>query len=171
MHQDNMKITGSHMSASTPSQWPFLTGVDVRFFMEGEELILCQGNVFSYYFGLIGLVMCLILYKSRNYLTNMIWVVGWCFSCFPFYLIPRVMFLYHYLIPMMLGCCAFGASLELFPPKIKGITASCAIILTAFGFWLWVPLVTGKYRRDNELMFWNPKRLNVTSNSSNSSLS
>ena len=177
MHNGNMGIKSFHMSQSRPNNWPLLTGIDVGFWGGNGEEIRCHGNVFSYYIALLGVILCSIpqfikikndkknsnekqinfLQELHDYLVELRFTIGWLASYLPFYLIPRTLFLYHYLIPLMIGCCAFGASLEMIikSKKIRGIVAFVSWILACFGFWLWMPLVYGKYSHDKSIMIWN----------------
>ena len=158
MHRTNMKITKFHVSQSQPFNWPFLTGHDVGFWdsENGREHIACRGNLFVYYPGLAGLFLCLTCSLSKKYALNMRWVFGWIFSYFPFYLIPRTMYLYHYLIPLIFSSASVGASLDMlgFAPKAKGFLASNLLIFAFIGFYIWMPLVYGKYSHGDHIQNW-----------------
>ncbi|KAK8899399.1 hypothetical protein M9Y10_001715 [Tritrichomonas musculus] len=187
MHNGNMGIKSFHMSQSRPNNWPLLTGIDVGFWGGDGQEIRCHGNVFSYYFAFIGVILCTFpsflkekmkfnkdlrknnekeqqkldkinfLNSLHDYLVELRFTIGWLASYLPFYLIPRTLFLYHYLIPLMIGCCAFGASLEILikSKRIRGTIAFATWILAFFGFWLWMPLVYGKYMHERDIMIWN----------------
>lgn len=179
MHHGNMGIKTFHGSQSRPNNWPFLTGIDVGFWGGGGQEIRCHGNVFSYYFAFAGVVFCCLpiifnFFRSplsflRNFFYARNWsdihkklvafrfAFGWMVSYFPLFLVPRTLYLYHYLIPLMIGCCAYGASLDLIirSPRTRGIVAFVTWALAIFGFYLWMPLVYGKYMHDRSVMFWN----------------
>lgn len=177
MHNGNMGIKSFHMSQSRPNNWPLLTGIDVGFWGGNGQEIRCHGNVFSYYLALLGVILCSIplflkqkinsnnsvekqinfLDELHGYLIELRFTIGWLASYLPFYLIPRTLFLYHYLIPLMIGCCAFGTSLEILikSKRIRGIVAFVSWVLACFGFWLWMPFVYGKYSHDRDIMIWN----------------
>ena len=167
-----MGITEFHDSMSFPSQWPILSGVMCYFWGRDGNEIRCIGNVFSYYFALIGVIFTTIqLYNlfnkgSKNiskifdnrYLLAFRFVFGWAVCYFPFYLIPRVMYQYHYCIPLIIGLMAFGSSLDLyFPRKWREIVAVVVIILAAFGFYMWCPLMYGTKQRDREISIWTKR--------------
>jgi dolichyl-phosphate-mannose--protein O-mannosyl transferase len=157
MHSGNMHIVGFHGAQSRPFNWPILTGMDVGFWGGFSEEIKCHGNVFSYYFALIGVILLLFPYKSPHYLIALRFSFGWAVCYFPFYLIPRTLYLYHYLVPLMIGCMAAGASLDIyFPRRWKGTIAVFICALALFGFWLWMPFVYGKYMHDRKIMDWIP---------------
>jgi dolichyl-phosphate-mannose--protein O-mannosyl transferase len=156
MHSGNMGIRKFHGSQSRPFNWPLLTGMDVGFWGANGQEVKCHGNVFSYYFALLGVVLVACNFRSPRYLQALLFVVGWAFCYFPLYLIPRTLYLYHYLIPLMIGCMAAGAALDIcLPDKWRGVAAFWVCFLTAFGFWLWTPFVYGKYMHDRDVMMWN----------------
>lgn len=171
MHRGNMGITEFHDSMSFPSQWPILSGVMCYFWGRDGNEIRCIGNAFSYYFALIGIILTTIeplkklkmtdfknAFFNNRYLTSLRFVVGWSFCYFPFYLIPRVMYQYHYCIPLMIGLMSFGTSLDLYiPRKYRETVAVLVIILTAFGFYLWCPLMYGTKQRDREISIWTKR--------------
>ncbi|OHT07845.1 Dolichyl-phosphate-mannose-protein mannosyltransferase [Tritrichomonas foetus] len=158
MHVGNMGIQEFHDSMSFPKQWPILSGVMCYFWGRDGKEIRCLGNVFSYYFALIGVILCCFRIKHPKYWQSMQFVIGWAVCYFPFYMIPRVMYQYHYCIPLMIGCMAFGASLELYLPKGKReIVAVIVIILAAFGFWLWSPFMYGTTQHDRDIAIWSKR--------------
>lgn len=162
MHSDNMKIVGTHVSMSKPSEWPFLTSRAVRFLIEGQNIILCHGNIFCYYLGIAGIALCLVCFKSQKFIVNMFWVVGWFFCYFPFFFVPRIMFLYHYLIPFMMSAAAYGAFIDTLSGRVKGFVCAVSLVFCLFGFWLWLPFVYGAYKRDLDIALWNSNWLNNT---------
>lgn len=55
----------------------------------------------------------------------------------------------------MIGCTAAGTAIdEYFPRKWRGVIGFIACALAAFGFWLWMPFVYGKYMHDRGIMDW-----------------
>jgi dolichyl-phosphate-mannose--protein O-mannosyl transferase len=156
MHSGNMGIRKFHGSQSRPFNWPLLTGMDVGFWGAAGQEIKCHGNVFSYYFALLGVIFLTCPIVPARYFDALRFSIGWAACYFPFYWIPRTLYLYHYLIPLMIGSMAMGVALDLWlPPKIRATAAFFIVAATAFGFWLWMPLVYGKYMHDRDVMFWN----------------
>lgn len=155
MHIGNMGITQFHPYQSRPGGWPFLTDCWVAFWGKGDSEVNCMGNVFIYYIGFFSMVLSLFFVKSFNYRTSLNFVVGYLFSYLPFFLIPRSVYLYHYLIPLMFLCCLTGTFLDLaFPPKIKGIVGAAFCLLALFGFYLWSPFSYGTPHFDQEISVW-----------------
>jgi dolichyl-phosphate-mannose--protein O-mannosyl transferase len=157
MHSGNMQIRGFHGAQSRPFNWPLLTGMDVGFWGSNGQEVKCHGNVFSYYFAFFGVLALIVPLKRETLLRRLRFSVGWAMCYFPFYLIPRTLYLYHYCIPLMIGCMAAGAALDVyFPPKWRGMASFMICALAVFGFWLWMPFVYGKYMHDRAVMMWNP---------------
>ena len=155
MHHGNMGIRSFHDSQSFPKHWPWLGSVSVYFWARSGCEIRCLGNAFSYYLALLGVIACLFCFRRPNYLNALKLVVGYAVSYFPFYLIPRVLYLYHYIIPLMFGCMAFGALVEMtLPPKFRGIALVATACMVIFGYWLWSPYVYGTPMHDRSVMLW-----------------
>ncbi|OHT00171.1 Dolichyl-phosphate-mannose-protein mannosyltransferase [Tritrichomonas foetus] len=131
-----------HPYMSRPIDWPLLTDVWVGFWSENQMEVDCVGNIFVNYIGFIGVLFGLFAFKKPNWIKGMRFIVGYFMSYLPFFLVPRTMFLYHYIIPLMFAAMSFGVTLDLyFPPFWKGLVVSIALLLAAFGFFFWSPLV------------------------------
>lgn len=171
MHIDNMGITEFHPSQSLPFNWPLLTGIWVGFYAKGDSVVYCTGNVFSYYLGFAGIIINLIYFgylmgsKELNlipkkdyvkFIASFRWFLGWAVSYFPFFLIPRAMYLYHYIIPLIFACAAFGSSLDLcFFSTFKGTVTIISVTLAFIGFVLLSPFSYGSKSWDESIVIWN----------------
>ena len=92
---------------------------------------------------------------NKKWLVAMRFIVGYSVSYFPFYWIPRTLYLYHYLIPLIFGCLSFGSMVELFlPMRYRSVFVVFVCIAAAFGFWLWSPYVYGTDKHDPDMMIW-----------------
>ena len=155
MHIGNMGITGFHPYQSRPQGWPLLTDAWVAFWGDGKHEVNCIGNVFIYYIVFFSLFAVSLAFKSDKYKWAIPFVFGWCVSYFPFFLIPRSMYLYHYLIPLILGCCCAGIMLDLWLPKFwKGFVAVIMCVLALIGFYFWSPYAYGSKRLSNDIILW-----------------
>ncbi|KAH0785840.1 Dolichyl-phosphate-mannose-protein mannosyltransferase [Histomonas meleagridis] len=156
MHTGNMHITKFHPYQSRPIGWPLLTDIKVAFWFEKDREIACMGNVFTYYFAFFGVFALFFAWFSEKWLIAIKFSLGWCVSYLPFFLVPRSMYLYHYLIPLMLGSCAFGAAIDIFIPQfLRGIVAAFVCFLVIFGFILWAPYTYGLPGWDKDVVIWN----------------
>ena len=175
-----------HSSMTRPKDWPFLTDVWLPFYINGDQQIICIGNIFVYYLSFFGVILVVLygfIYSFRVFgstfipnlpflrnFSNKMWikamkfVVGYFASYLPFFLVPRTLFLYHYLIPLMFASISFGASVDLFcfSPIVKGIFCSISLIVVVFGFFFWSPFVysTSLSKDERELRIWNSAWIN-----------
>jgi len=155
MHMGNMGLTQFHPSESRPHNWPLLTGRWVDFWNGHGAEIHCLGNVIVYYLAFFSIFPILAAYKKPNWVLGMRYVIGWSLSYFPFYLIPRSMYLYHYLIPLMIGCINVGISLDLWLPSYwRGFVGLILMAASLYGFYLWSPMSYGSLHHDNSYTIW-----------------
>ena len=137
MHTGNMGITQFHPYQSRPSNWPLLTGNFVAFWSKFGNEVDCIGNVFVYYQAFFALFFVLFAFKKEKFWISIRFVIGWCVSFFPFYLIPRSLYLYHYLIPLIFAIMALGASIDIWlKPFWKGTACAIFCAVALFGFYL-----------------------------------
>lgn len=156
MHKGNMQINAWHPYQSRPIGWPLLTDIFVAFWSKDGHEVTCIGNAFSYYIAFIGVWSLVFGIAKDKFWIAIRFTIGWAVSYFPFFLIPRVMYLYHYLIPLMLGACAFGASIELYCDHFsKGLISCLCVFLCLVGFILWSPYVYGYVPWDKTVTLWN----------------
>lgn len=111
MHRLNMKNTQFHPYQSSPQSWPLLTGIGINFWDEPFEEMYEIGNPVVFYVGFIGVVISLfkfiqkIIFMKRLFFKELtiaeISSIGWVLGYFPFFLVPRTTFLYHYHIPLL----------------------------------------------------------------------
>jgi dolichyl-phosphate-mannose--protein O-mannosyl transferase len=129
----------------------------MTFFWSGHNAeIRCLGNVFSYYFAMLGVTSLVFSFRHPQFGRALMFAIGWAVCYFPFFLVPRVMYQYHYCIPLMIGTMAFGAGMDIFlPQKLKGTLTVVFIGLTIFGFRLWSPYVYGTQKHDKAIALWS----------------
>lgn len=156
MHHGNMGILNFHASQSRPINWPLLTGNYVAFYSSYGKEVNCMGNALVYYISFFSLIFNLITFMFEKWDIALRYIVGWAISYFPFFLIPRSMFLYHYLIPLMIGCISAGAAVDrIFPRVWVGIMLVVICLLCLFGFILWSPYSYGISHLDRKVTIWN----------------
>jgi dolichyl-phosphate-mannose--protein O-mannosyl transferase len=117
MHRTNMGITEAHSASSKWWQWPLVLMPGLTYFSNQMSLVL-HPNPFVWYPAALGPLFCLIAaalgyFLGRIELCNLgIWAAGYFASLLPFALIPRVIFVYHYLVPLIFGVFAFAAAID-----------------------------------------------------------
>jgi len=145
-----------HPYMSRPIDWPLLTDVWVGFWSENGHDINCVGNVFVYYIGFLGVLLMGAAFKKDHWIKAARFFMGYWFSYLPFFGVPRTMFLYHYLIPLMFACMCFGVCLDFWCSRsVKGFVCVIAISLAVFGYYEWSPLVYGTPTQNLYKRVWN----------------
>ncbi|KAH0787144.1 Dolichyl-phosphate-mannose-protein mannosyltransferase [Histomonas meleagridis] len=132
MNGVNMRSAIPHISESQPINWPLFMDRWVFFYSDNvSREINCMANPLLYWFVFIGIVLTVILapFRVPDY-RNALFTWGWAVSYFPFILVPRTMFLYHYLIPLMFGIMNLVTILDnMFSMKHKyGVIAAVALV-------------------------------------------
>jgi dolichyl-phosphate-mannose--protein O-mannosyl transferase len=111
--------------------------------------------VFVYYAAVLGLAAVAAGWRRKKWDIGLRWVVGWIVSFVPFFIIPRSMYLYHYLIPLAFGCMAAGAAIDIWLPRaMRGVVVVVLCAAALFGFWLWSPLSYGTEHLEEETIIW-----------------
>ena len=155
MHHGNMGIKNFHSSQSRPINWPLLTGNYVAFWASYGREVDCIGNAFVYYIAFFSLILNFLFFKCEKWDIALRYIFGWMISYFPFFLIPRSMFLYHYLIPLMIGCISVGIMVDrIFPRLWVGIFLVILCALCLAGFILWSPYSYDTPPYDREITMW-----------------
>jgi dolichyl-phosphate-mannose--protein O-mannosyl transferase len=146
-----------HPAQSRPINWPLLTGISVGFWGGANGAsISCGGNALVYYLVMAGLVLTSVGFWRPRWDMAIRYVLGWCFCYFPFFLIPRSMYLYHYLVPLILGCLSVGATLDLYCSRYwVGFCGFFVCLLGFAGFVLWSPMSYGSSPYDKRLTIWS----------------
>ncbi|EAY12685.1 hypothetical protein TVAG_117070 [Trichomonas vaginalis G3] len=162
MHASNMKIVTPHISGSMPINWPFLMDRRVYFYGAQNRIIACMGNPFVYYASSIslGLTMILIFFKLDH--RHFFLLFGWIVSYIPFVLIPRVMFLYHYIIPLFFAVMNYSALIEtILPQKLANFVLFVTIIVCCYGYWYFSPYVYGSFCPNcDQKKIWDERWIN-----------
>lgn len=133
-----------HPYMSRPFDWPLLTDVWVGFSNYAGREIACIGNLLVYAPAFFGVFAAMAGVGRKKWSLAMRLIVGYWMSFLPFCGVPRTMFLYHYIIPLMFGCCCLGAAIDLWLPKFwRGYVATFVIAAAIAGYIIWSPFVYG----------------------------
>lgn len=155
MFLGNMNIKSFHPSQSRPLNWPLLTGRTVDCWAGENNLeIKVMGNPVVHYSVFFSLILILLYWKDERFLMASRFIFGWAASYFPFFLIPRSMYLYHYILPLFVGCMNLGALIELaFKPFYRGFVGALLISAALFSFCLYCPFSYGTHHGDVNLLY------------------
>jgi dolichyl-phosphate-mannose-protein mannosyltransferase len=141
--ENNMKIPSYHPWASSWWTWPLMLSHGTLFWEEGNRHVWSVGTPFVWIASSLGLALGVfaVATGARNSATIVATTIGWAFSFFPFALVPRSTWNYHYLIPLLFAVVGTVIAAAAVGPA-DGI-AITAIVATLIAF-LWVaPVVYG----------------------------
>ena len=158
-HRANMRITNPHPWSSMPIYWPFLMDKYVFFYTSENRTIRCLGSPVSYWTSTLGIFLTIVLFVLKK-LDQRVVVsfFGWCFSYIPFIIVPRAMYLYHYIVPLIFATMNLGAIIECTLKDRKKIASIMYYILIVAAFVCWIyfsPWIYGTFCPDcNERLLW-----------------
>lgn len=164
-----------HPYESRPQYWPLLLDKCMIYSSFPSRTVMLNGSPLIYYpatFSLIIVFFSIIFRKAdcRHFLL----LSGWAFSYFPFYLIPRSMYLYHYLIPLIFSVMCQASIIETLFKENQ--TVKCFLLLTMIfcgisSFVFWYPTIYGTYcegclevRKWSRFWFDSSSDVNITDN-------
>ena len=145
MNRINMRSDIPHPYESLPKYWPLLMDKYVGFFHQGNREIFCLGSPATYILTTIFIPLTLLaaLFKKADW-RNALLTWAWAVSYFPFVLVPRTMFMYHYLVPMMFAimntCCLIQNAL----PEGAAEAVQMLVLVFAIGCYIYFrPIIYG----------------------------
>ena len=146
----NMGLKASHPSMSRWYEWPFLRARFVAFYFHGNSAVFGFTQPFNTIAGTFAAFVFMILlmfFKKftkefyENFLLCSVFYVGFFFSLVPFILVPRCLFLYHYIIPLIFSCILFVAMADkLLPPRYGHFVLQIAQFFSLAAYIYWCPL-------------------------------
>lgn len=153
MHRINFRSNIPHPWQSYPEYWPFMTDKQILFYSkESHRRITCTGLPASYWPSTAGVILVPFLFLIRFAdWRDLLFTFGWAVSYFPFIMVPRTMFNYHYLIPLEFTCANFGILIEnVFSRRnsMRGFAATFFIITVILCYWFFCPIVYGTFAKD-----------------------
>lgn len=143
MHAHNMRITGEHSAQSFWYQWPFVLMKSIPYYTNNMSLVLTP-NFLVWYSAVLGAFLGLALsiaafwYKNWNLLQISIWPFAYFSSWLPFALVPRILYVYHYLIPLMFGVLSFATFIDVAFQNHRVVSSCLFTLLIISGFILWI---------------------------------
>ncbi|EAY23388.1 Dolichyl-phosphate-mannose-protein mannosyltransferase, putative [Trichomonas vaginalis G3] len=161
-HKNNMRITTPHPWSSMPINWPLLLDRYVLFWVGEGTSIKCLGLpavIWSTTF-FIFLTPFFGIFRIADY-SVLYTFLGWLFSYLPFVLVPRGMFMYHYIVPMMFGAMNLASLANcIFRkwPHYRTYFFATICILVSANFLLFSPIIYGNpllKSTDNYLIWRN----------------
>jgi dolichyl-phosphate-mannose--protein O-mannosyl transferase len=149
MHKLNMGIIRDSPITSRWWQWPLHQAPPISYFLGDNIAIRLHFQLFNCYCAIANLAIfiCLLYYFGIVNRTSLgkdilwrgiIFMIGYLASLVPFALIPRNLFLYHYLIPLMFALGLTGFTLEFVQQRQRKLSIVIGVLLvcgSAISFW------------------------------------
>lgn len=140
----NYNLSADHPYGSKWFTWPFM--VRSVFYWQGEQsqFIYLLGNPIVWWGAFLGLCACVATLLSRTKIHGWIWIIvlGYFLSYIPLMRVPRVLFLYHYMTPLIFSLLCALWWLDRAAQK-KILLSSIAVIAIVAGFLFISPLTYG----------------------------
>ena len=134
----NLGLNATHQCSSHWYQWPFMAGRATYMYLDPEDQssqMWCIGTPTVWYMALFGMIIFYVLFfTNRPLCTRNFWLfAGYIASFLPFILIKRVVFNYHYLIPLMFSIVMSSVACEeLFGSSWAGALFICLLNFLVF---------------------------------------
>jgi dolichyl-phosphate-mannose-protein mannosyltransferase len=139
----SLEGTEPHSNSSKWWQWPLMLGKAVSLWSRGNKGIYCIGSPVVWLGAALGVLVWLVMVFRSRKVRATLWIgFGYCVSWFPFALVTRETWNYHYFIPLLYALVAAGVAMDavarantFLPPVLVVLELIC------YGFWL--PLTYG----------------------------
>ncbi len=143
MYAANARLTAGHPYGSKWYTWPFMLR-PISYWVQGNAAIWLIGNPLVWWGSTAGVIALFLLVVTRKLNlveldAALIVLIGFAISWLPFATISRVMFLYHYLIPLTFAVLATAVVINRFSLKAQSVIA----VLIGLCFVLFAPASYG----------------------------
>ena len=157
MNRINMRSKIPHPWESRPQYWPLLMDKYVLFSARGSRRVNCMGLPSSYWISSASLVIAIpLLILGRASWQNLLFIWSWAVSFIPFLGVPRTMFHYHYLLPLMCACMNTSALIHngIRKPKYQAFASTAIVIITFLCYLFFAPLAYGSQCPYCDSRYW-----------------
>jgi dolichyl-phosphate-mannose-protein mannosyltransferase len=143
MLESNFAISESHSYSSPWWSWPFLLGLGTFQWVKNDCQAWAIGSPIVWWGGTIGLIVWWVALSKNPKIIGTAWLYfGWAVSYLPFGVIRRVMWNYHYFIPLLYSLGATAVAANAIAPH--AIVVPIILIAGAFACWaLYLPITYG----------------------------
>lgn len=151
MYTSNSNFSAKHQDESTPMQWVTTLKKPVHYWLKIEKKQISQiiffGNPFIWIFGILG-VICFPVFWNKIKLKTEIKLAlffGFWLNFIPFFLVKRLLFLYHYLSALVFSIILFSILVFILEEKKKLFFPLISILMTlsVFGFLIFSNFIYG----------------------------
>ena len=152
----NMNINVSHVYSSKWWQWPLMLGKGTYMWVEKDMQLWCVGSPVVWYSGLVSLAIWIVQFIKNPKSRKTIYIfIGYLISYLPFFFVQRVMYNYHYFIPLIYSLSAGAYGLSNFCPNAYVLPA--ILCVAAFiTYYIYFPITYGTplpYNQFKKIMF------------------
>ena len=156
MNSINMRSDIPHPYESLPIYWPLLLDKYVLFFSEPNRSINCIGSPATYWMSSICLLLTVIGFVfGKCDWRNALLLWAWSVSYFPFLLVPRTMYMYHYLVPLMFAIMNTCVLIyNVLPRKVAEYIMTVVLILCLLVYFFFSPWIYGYECKDCGGRMW-----------------
>lgn len=143
MYAANARLTAGHPYGSKWYGWPIMIK-PISYWIQGNTQIWLVGNPIIWWGGSLAIIWMIIGIFTKKIAPNklptaLFIVLSFLIAWLPFALIPRVMFLYHYFIPLCFSILAIGNCLD----KTEWKMQLSFLLLAVVGYILFAPATYG----------------------------
>ena len=165
MYKYNSNLRINHPYQSKWYQWPFVTYSPLFIYSSKNRYIFLFSNPVSSILSLFGF---LIGFFAKDF-TCFSYSIAYFISYFPFIMVDRCVFNYHYEIPLIFGIIAFCLSLSRIlnkSAKTRKLEVAIAVLLSIAAiscFVFWFPFIYGTKTTPDQMKritFWKAMRKN-----------
>ncbi|KAH0791881.1 dolichyl-phosphate-mannose-protein mannosyltransferase [Histomonas meleagridis] len=144
MLRSNFAISATHSYSSKWWQWPFMLGKGTYLWVEDMSQLWCVGSPVVWLSGVVGIIAFLCFLCLRWDLSRkLLWLLfGYLISYLPFACIKRVMYNYHYFIPLIVSLIMGAVALSHFFPNAF-VTPALLCLAALVAYMVWFPITYG----------------------------
>lgn len=143
MLRSNFAISVQHSYSSKWWQWPLMIGKATYLWVDGDSRLWCIGSPAVWLSGTVGLIVFVFLVVTYRRVRASFWIVfGWIISYIPFSVVARVMWNYHYFIPLLYSLLGAAVAADTLAPD--AVVVPALLILAQFVcYGIWFPITYG----------------------------
>lgn len=157
MYTYNRDLKFTHPYQSYWYQWPFSISNPLLVYRNGNESLYLFNNPVSAFVSFAGFILSIVISIKRKLTLQYTYSLGYLFSYFPFILIARCTFVYHYEIPLIFGLMCFAHFLKYINKKASrtiSLFVLLAAILTYIYWFRWIYAIPAHFRYYRTRMLW-----------------
>lgn len=157
MYTYNRDLRFTHPYQSYWYQWPFSISQPILLYLTNDETLYLFNNPIAALVSFAGFILSIAVSIICNLKLQYTYSLGYLFSYFPFILIARCTFVYHYEIPLIFGLMCFSHFLKHIDKK-KSLIITFVVLfaaILAYVFWFkWIYAIPASKSYNQSRMFW-----------------